>query len=62
VSRRSNVESSLFSLADVIETLNRDFICLRASRKSDGRAEGDVAPLGFDWTSASSDEVIEALR
>lgn len=52
----------MFSLAEVIDSLNRDFICLRASRKSDGRAEGDVATLGFDWNSADSDDLIEALN
>ena len=52
----------MFSLAEVIETLNRDFICLRASRKSDRRAEGDVATLGFDWQSAYSDELIDELN
>lgn len=52
----------MFSLAEVIEKLNRDFICLRASRKSDGRAEGDVATLGFDWEDAASDELIAELN
>ena len=42
--------------------LNRDFICLRSSRKGDGYAQGEVAKLGFDWKDAHSDELIEELN
>jgi len=46
----------------VNEALNRDFICLRASRESDRRAEGCVRTLGFDWESADGDDLIEQLN
>ena len=52
----------MFSLPGVIETLNRDFICLRASRKRDGRAEGCVAALGFDWKQPHSPDLIADLN
>lgn len=46
----------------MIEKLNRDFICLRASRHADRRAEGCVATLGFDWDGAHSDELVAKLN
>jgi hypothetical protein len=52
----------LFSLAEVIDVLNRDFICLRASRKSDGHAQGSVRELGFDWGSPYSNSLIRDLN
>ena len=46
----------------MIDKLNRDFICLRASRHADRCAEGCVAALGFDWDGGHSDELIDRLN
>lgn len=46
----------------MIEKLNRDFIVLRASRRTDRGAEGCVADLGFDWKTDYSQELIAKLN
>ena len=52
----------MFSLAEVIDVLNRNFICLRSSRRSDGRAQSELAKLGFDWKRPHSEELIVNLN